>query len=458
MSAYGSINALTAAQRKYYLTGATRDTAFRAEQLKRLREALISREQDILEALAADLNKSEQESFVTEIGMVYKELSFAIKHLHKWVRPKRVKTAITHTGSRGIIHPEPYGTVLIIAPWNYPWQLSVAPLIGAMSAGNTVILKPSELTPNVAGVLASMIRETFAEEYISVVEGGPEISTQLLAQPVDYIFFTGSTQVGKIVMEAAAKQLIPVTLELGGKSPCIVHEDAPLSLTAKRIIFGKFTNAGQTCIAPDYLYVHRSVKDRLVQHMIEAITEFYGSEPLKSSEYGRIVSGKHFNRLTALLDDGKVLYGGTSDADGLKIAPTLLEADWEMPVMSEEIFGPILPILVYDRLDEVIAAVQARPKPLALYLFTESRSVQELVLSRISFGGGCVNDTLMHLATPYLPFGGVGESGMGAYHGDHSFHTFSHMKSVLRQTNRFDFSFRYPGKNGLKLLRWLMKP
>lgn len=458
MSAYGSIDALTAAQRNYYLTGATRDAAFRAEQLKRLREALISREQDILEALAADLNKSEQESFVTEIGMVYKELSFAIKHLRKWVRPKRVKTVITHTGSRGVIHPEPYGTVLIIAPWNYPWQLSVAPLIGAMAAGNTVILKPSELTPNVAGVLASMIRETFAEEYITVVEGGPEISTQLLAQPMDYIFFTGSTQVGKIVMEAAAKQLIPVTLELGGKSPCIVHEDAPLSLTAKRIIFGKFTNAGQTCIAPDYLYVHRSIKDRLVQHMKEAITEFYGAEPLKSSEYGQIVSPKHFSRLTALLDDGKVLYGGKADEEALKIAPTLMDADWEMPVMSEEIFGPILPILVYDRLEEVIAAVQARPKPLALYLFTENQAVQELVLSRISFGGGCINDTLMHLATPYLPFGGVGESGMGAYHGEHSFHTFSHMKSVLRQTNRFDFSFRYPGKNGLKLLRKLMKP
>ena len=458
MSAYGSIEALTAAQREYFHTGETRNADFRMEQLKRLREALIAREKDIMHALAADLNKSEQEAFVTEIGMVYKELSFAIKHLRKWVRPQRVRTAITHTGSRGAIHPEPYGTALIIAPWNYPWQLSVAPLIGAMAAGNTVILKPSELTPTVAGVLASMIRETFAEEYIAVVEGGPEISTQLLAQPVDYIFFTGSTQVGKIVMEAAAKRLIPVTLELGGKSPCIVHEDAPLALTAKRIIFGKFTNAGQTCIAPDYLYVHRSVKDRLVQHMIEAITEFYGADPLESSEYGRIVSGKHFNRLTALLEEGKVLYGGGADPEAMKIAPTLMEGDWEMPVMREEIFGPILPILVYDHPDEVIAAVQARPKPLALYLFTESRAVEEHFLSRISFGGGCVNDTLMHLATPYLPFGGVGESGIGAYHGEHSFHTFSHMKSVLRQTNRFDFSFRYPGKNGMKLLRKLMKP
>ncbi|UNK17691.1 aldehyde dehydrogenase [Paenibacillus sp. N3/727] len=454
-----SIEELVLDQRRYFKSGASRDVSFRIEQLNKLRSALISKEEEVLSALRKDLNKSEQEAFTTEIGIVYKELSYVIKNIRKWAKPRRVKTALTHVGSRGKIHPEPYGTVLIISPWNYPWQLAIAPLIGALAAGNTAIIKPSELTPTVSGVISSLIKETFPEQYVAVVEGGPDTSTRLLEQPMDYIFFTGSIPVGKIVMQAAAKNLIPVTLELGGKSPCIVHEDAPLELTAKRIIFGKFTNAGQTCIAPDYLLVHHSVKEQLLGHMREAITDFYGDSPLSNSDYGQIVSEKHFQRLSDFLNNGSIRHGGKSDAGKLLIEPTLLDdITWNMPVMQEEIFGPIFPILTYDHLDEVIAAVNARPKPLALYLFSKDSGVQNKILSNISFGGGCVNDTLMHLATPHLPFGGVGESGMGAYHGEHSFQTFSHMKSVLRQTNMFDFSFRYPGKNGLNLLRKLMKP
>ncbi|WP_106766854.1 aldehyde dehydrogenase [Paenibacillus faecalis] len=459
MTVNDSIEKIVLGQRRYFKTGATRDVNFRIEQLKKLRAALIAKEDEVIDALRKDLNKSEQEAFSTEIGIVYKEMSHIIKNIRKWAKPRRVRTALTHVGSRGKIHPEPYGTVLIIAPWNYPWQLAIAPLIGALAAGNTAIIKPSELTPAVSRVISSLIKETFPEQYVAVVEGGPETSTRLLEQQLDYIFFTGSIPVGKIVMEAAGKKLIPVTLELGGKSPCIVHEDTPLELTAKRIIFGKFTNAGQTCIAPDYLLVHHRIKEPLIQHLKEAIIEFYGDTPLHNLDYGKIVSEKHFNRLSDYLSNGSIRHGGKTDAGKLLIEPTLLdEITWDMPVMQEEIFGPILPILTYENLDEVITSVNERPKPLALYLFTKDSEVQQKILSSISFGGGCVNDTLMHLATPYLPFGGVGESGMGAYHGKHSFQTFSHMKSVLKQTNMFDFHFRYPGKEGLNLLRKLMKP
>ncbi|MFC7678269.1 aldehyde dehydrogenase [Paenibacillus sp. GCM10028914] len=454
-----SIEELVLNQRRFFKTGGPRDVSFRIEQLNKLRNALIAKEAEVINALRKDLNKSEQESFTTEVGIVYKELSYVIKNIHKWTKPRKVKTAVTHFGSRGEIHPEPYGTVLIIAPWNYPWQLAISPLIGALAAGNTAIIKPSELTPHVAGVISSLIQDTFPTQYVAVVEGGPDTSTRLLKQPVDYIFFTGSTNIGKVVMQAAAKNLIPVTLELGGKSPCIVHKDAPIKLTARRIIFGKFTNAGQTCVAPDYLLVHQSVKEELIKHMKEAISEFYSDSPLSNPDYGRIVSEKHFLRLSNFLSNGSIRHGGKCDASKLLIEPTLLDdITWEMPVMEEEIFGPIFPILTYDHLDEIIDMVNAKPKPLALYLFTKDNDIQNKILSSISFGGGCVNDTLMHLATPHLPFGGVGESGMGAYHGEHSFETFSHKKSVLRQTNKFDFSFRYPGKGGLKLLRKLMKP
>ncbi|MDR0268294.1 aldehyde dehydrogenase [Paenibacillus sp.] len=447
-------------QKDFYGSGVTRGYEDRLRQLKRLREALIAYEKQIIAALNQDLNKSEFEAYSTEIGIVYEELSYTIKNLRSWMVPKKAKTALTHIGSKGRIIPEPYGTTLIIAPWNYPYQLAISPLIGALAAGNTVVLKPSELSPATSTLLAEILSGLFDEEYVAVVQGGPEVSQDLLDQPVDYIFFTGSVHVGKIVMQAAAKRLIPLTLELGGKSPCIVHADAPLKLTAQRLVFGKFTNAGQTCIAPDYLLVHRSVKNELITHIREAIKEFYGPEPLSNASYGRIVSERHFHRLASFLQDGNITLGGKTDANALTIEPTLMDqVTWDMPVMQEEIFGPILPIVEYDRIQEAVDMINARPKPLALYLFTREPEIEETVVGNVSYGGGCINDTLMHIATPYLPFGGVGESGMGAYHGRGSFDTFTHYKSVLKQTTLFDIKFRYPSsKNGLKLLRKLMKP
>ncbi|MCJ8013925.1 aldehyde dehydrogenase [Paenibacillus sp. KQZ6P-2] len=452
--------ALIQKQKDFYRSGVTRPYEYRLRQLKKLKEALVAYEKQIIEALRKDLNKSEFEAYSTEIGMVYEELSFTIKHLRSWMVPKKVKTALTHFGSKGRIIPEPYGTTLIIAPWNYPYQLAISPLIGALAAGNTAVMKPSELTPAMSSLLAEILGGIFEAEYVAVVEGGPEVSQALLAAPVDYIFFTGSVNVGKIVMQAAAKQLIPLTLELGGKSPCIVHSDAPLKLTAQRIVFGKFTNAGQTCIAPDYLLVHHSVKKELVAYIKEAIQEFYGKDPLVNPSYGRIVSEKHFQRLTSFLQNGSIVSGGHTAPDHLTIEPTLLDqVTWDMPVMQEEIFGPILPIIEYDRIQDAVDMINDRPKPLALYLFTREPEIEEMVVESVPYGGGCINDTLMHIATPYLPFGGVGESGMGAYHGQGSFDTFSHYKSVLKQTNLFDFKFRYPSsKNGLKYLRKLLKP
>ncbi|WP_136608425.1 aldehyde dehydrogenase [Paenibacillus dokdonensis] len=447
-------------QKHFYRSGATRPYEYRLRQLKKLRDVLVAYEKQVIEALKKDLNKSEFEAYSTEIGIAYEELSFTIKHLRSWMAPRKAKTALTHFGSKGRIIPEPYGTTLIIAPWNYPFQLAVSPLIGALAAGNTVVMKPSELTPTMSALLSEMLGSVYEEEYIAVVEGGPDVSQELLAQPVDYIFFTGSVNVGKIVMQAAAKQLIPLTLELGGKSPCIVHADAPLKLAARRIVFGKFTNAGQTCIAPDYLLVHRSVKNELIAYIQESIKEFYGPNPLSNPSYGRIVSEKHFQRLASFLQDGTVASGGRTAPDHLTIEPTMLDqVTWDMPVMQEEIFGPILPIIEYDRIQEAIDMINDRPKPLALYLFTREPEIEDTVVDSVSYGGGCINDTLMHIATPYLPFGGVGESGMGAYHGQGSFDTFTHYKSVLKQTNLFDFTFRYPSsKNGLKYLRKLFKP
>lgn len=455
-----TMSSLIQKQKHFYKSGITRPLAYRLEQLKKLRDALTANEKRIIEALNNDLNKSEFEAFSTEIGIVYEELAFTLKHLRRWMAPKRVRTALTHIGSRGRIIPEPYGTALIIAPWNYPFQLAVSPLIGALAAGNTALLKPSELTPATSALLADMLGGIYGEEYVAVVQGGTDVSQELLAQPVDYIFFTGSVNVGKIVMQAAAERLIPLTLELGGKSPCIVHEDAELKLAARRIAFGKFTNAGQTCIAPDYVLAHRSIKNKLIPHLREAIRELYGPDPLFNPSYGRIVSEKHFKRLVSFLGNGSIAAGGRTDPDRLRIEPTLLDqATWDMPVMQEEIFGPILPILEYDDIQETVDMINARPKPLALYLFTRNAATEKAVVGSVSYGGGCVNDTLMHIATPYLPFGGVGESGMGAYHGKGSFDTFTHYKSVLKQTTRFDIAFRYPSsKNGLKLLRKLMKP
>jgi aldehyde dehydrogenase (NAD+) len=453
------IEKLLIRQKAYFYAQNTKSLPFRIKQLEVLKAGINRQEHAIIEALAKDLNKSELETFSTEIGIIYEEINVTSKNLEDWAKPKKVKTALTHIGSAGWVMPEPFGVTLIMAPWNYPVQLSLSPLIGAIAAGNTAIVKPSELTPNVSALIKRLLNDLYSEDYIAVIEGGVQTSQILLDQPFDYIFFTGSVPVGKIVMEAASKRLIPITLELGGKSPSIVHEDANIDLAAKRIVFGKFTNAGQTCIAPDYLLVHKKVKKPLVRAMTKYIVQFYGEDPVNNPNYSKIVNERHFKRLLNYLKDGDVLQGGKVDESSYHIEPTFLtNTTLDSPVMQEEIFGPIFPIIEYSTIEEVIELVRSRPKPLALYLFTNSQKVEDQILSNLSFGGGCVNDTLMHIATPHLPFGGVGESGMGQYHGKSSFEAFSHSKSVLKQTNKFDFSFRYPSaKNGLGILRKLMK-
>ena len=446
-------------QKSYFYSGKTRGIEERKKQLRALYESIQRYESEIFEALKLDLNKSEHESYTTEIGYTLKEISFMLKNLSKWSKPKRVKTAMTHIGSKGKIIPEPYGVTLVIAPWNYPFQLAVAPLVGAIAAGNTVVLKPSELTPNVSSVLAKMLTELFPPEFVVVLEGDAEVSTALLKEPFDYIFFTGSVGVGKIVMEAAAKQLTPLTLELGGKSPCIVHKDAKLEVTARRIVWGKFLNAGQTCVAPDYVYVHSSIKNQFIEEMRKAVHEQYGDKPLQNEKYVRIVSGRHFERLRSFFEDGQAVVGGNYDQDKLLIEPTLLtDVTWNDAVMEDEIFGPILPVLEYDKIEDVIATVQSHPKPLALYVFSEARDLQKQVTQSISYGGGCINDVVYHLATPHLPFGGVGQSGLGSYHGEQSFQTFSHYKSILSQSTAFDMKIRKKKKkSALKFIRKLLK-
>ncbi len=454
-----SISSIVNKQKEYFYKGHTRSVETRKNNLKKLYDGIQRFEDEIFQALKLDLNKSVHESFTTEIGYVLKEISFQMKHISSWSKPKRVRTALTHFGSKGKVVPEPYGVTLIIAPWNYPFQLAIAPLVGALAAGNTVVLKPSELTPNVSKVLTRMLEELFPEELVSVVEGGAQESTALLKEPFDYIFFTGSVGVGKVVMEAAAKKLTPLTLELGGKSPCIVHKDAKLDVTARRIVWGKFLNAGQTCVAPDYMYVHSSVKEQLIEALRHEIAEQYGKDALQNDNYVRIVSERHFERLCTFLQDGKPVIGGNYTKETLHIEPTVLtNVTWKSAVMEDEIFGPILPIIEYDKIEEVIETIQHHPKPLALYVFSEDRKVQEKVTSNISYGGGCINDVVYHLATPYLPFGGVGSSGLGSYHGEQSFRTFSHYKSILSQSTAFDMKIRYSStKSALKFIRKLLK-
>ncbi|TKI85737.1 aldehyde dehydrogenase [Bacillus mycoides] len=454
-----SISSIVNKQKQYFYNGYTRSIETRKNNLKKLYDGIQRFEGEIFQALKLDLNKSVHESFTTEIGYVLKEISFQMKHISSWSKPKRVRTALTHFGSKGKVVPEPYGVTLIIAPWNYPFQLAIAPLVGALAAGNTVVLKPSELTPKVSKVLTRMLGELFPEELVSVVEGGAQESTALLKEPFDYIFFTGSVGVGKVVMEAAAKKLTPLTLELGGKSPCIVHKDAKLDVTARRIVWGKFLNAGQTCVAPDYMYVHSSVKEQLIEALRHEIAEQYGKDALQNDNYVRIVSERHFERLCTFLQDGKPVIGGNYTKETLHIEPTVLtNVTWQSAVMEDEIFGPILPIIEYDKIEEVIETIQHHPKPLALYVFSEDRKVQKKVTSNISYGGGCINDVVYHLATPYLPFGGVGSSGLGSYHGEQSFRTFSHYKSILSQSTAFDMKIRYSStKSALKFIRKLLK-
>lgn len=446
-------------QKEFFRTEQTKDINFRIASLQKLREAIRFKEKEIMAALREDLNKSDFEAYTTEIGFVLAELRFTINNLRSWAKPKKVKTPKTHFGSTSYVYSEPYGTALIIGPWNYPIQLAIGPLIGAIAAGNCAIIKPSELTPKTSELLEELIRNLFPENYISVVQGGVETSQALLKEKFDYIFFTGSVAVGRIIMEAAAKKLTPVTLELGGKSPCIVHNDAKIKLAAKRIAWGKFTNAGQTCIAPDYLYLHKSIKDRFLTQFKQEIEELYGKQPLENPNFTRIVNRSHFDRLRSYLNNGETYLGGKTEPEKLTIEPTVLaNVSWDEPIMEEEIFGPILPVLEYDNLSDVMEAIHRQPKPLACYIFTESKSIQDKILNNVSFGGGCVNDTIYHVASPHLPFGGVGNSGIGAYHGKSSFDTFSHKKSVLKQTTRFDIPVRYPNlKNGLNIIRKILK-
>ncbi|MBF2076629.1 MAG: aldehyde dehydrogenase [Synechococcales cyanobacterium C42_A2020_086] len=438
-----TIGAIVCRQRAFFNSGQTKSLEFRLTQLKALRQAVIDYQTAVLQALKADFNKPELEAFLTEIG-VTKEIDYAIKHLRRWMRPQRAAVPLEQRPAKARIYPEPLGVVLIIGPWNYPFQLMIAPLVAAIAAGNCALLKPSEVAPHTSRVVANLVQQTFAPEYIATVEGGVEVSQAVLEEKFDHIFFTGGTAIGKIVMAAAAKHLTPVTLELGGKSPCIVDADVQIEYTAKRIAWGKFLNAGQTCIAPDYLLVDRRIKSDLLQALKTAVQEFYGDDPAQSPDYARLVNSKHYTRVAHLIQDGTIVIGGETNPDERYIAPTILtDVSPDAPVMQEEIFGPVLPVLEYDTLDDAIAFVNARPKPLALYLFSRNRAIQERVLQETSSGGVCINDTIMQIAPSSLPFGGVGDSGIGSYHGKAGFDTFSHYKSVLVKPFWFDLKWRY---------------
>jgi aldehyde dehydrogenase (NAD+) len=446
------------AQRDFFNSQGTKKVAFRIAALKHLQSAIQKNQPKIFAALKADLNKSEFEAYMTEVGLVLDETRFMIQNTAKWSRKKHRATppAILPASSYEIA--EPYGVTLIMSPWNYPFQLSMEPLVGAIAAGNCVVLKPSAYAPETSRVLAEMLAEIFPPEYVTVVQGGRKENQDLLKQRFDYIFFTGSVTVGKLVMESAAQYLTPVTLELGGKSPCIVDPSANLKIAAKRIAFGKLINAGQTCVAPDYLFVHKSIKEPLVAAIKEEITSFYGADPMQAEHYPKIINQKQFDRLTGLLEGQKVLLGGVTN-ERMQIAPTLLDdVDPASPVMNEEIFGPILPVMTYEDIDDVIDFITDREKPLALYLFTEEAAIEKKVLNAISFGGGCINDTLVHVATSKMGFGGVGQSGMGRYHGKYSFETFSHIKSIVKNPTWIDVFLRYlpPTETKRKLLNWFL--
>lgn len=432
-----------ARQRDFFATGQTRSRQFREAQLQKLKQAIEAHEDAILSALHKDLGKPEFEGFATEVT-AKNDVDYALKHLKRWMSPRRVSTPLTLKPGRAYQQPEPLGVTLIISPWNYPFQLGIVPLIGAIAAGNCAILKPSEISPHTSALLAKLLSDTFDPDHIAVVEGDAQTSQALLAQKFDHIFFTGSTHIGRIVMKAAAEHLTPLTLELGGKSPCIVDANINLEVTAKRIVWGKFINAGQTCIAPDYLLVDQRIKSDLLNQIKQTVTDFYGDNPQTSPDYGRIVSDRHFQRLTGLISGDVIVGGGHHDGDRY-IAPTVIDGvTAEHPAMAEEIFGPILPVVAYDNLEEAIAFINARPRPLAAYIFSKDKAVQQQILQQTGSGGVCINDTIKQVAIPDLPFGGVGDSGMGAYHGQASFDTFSHLKGVFKRPFWLDLPLLYP--------------
>lgn len=453
-----NISDLVTRQRRFFDTGATRPLSFRLDMLKRLRKALLENEALFNEALKSDLNKSTMESYMSEIGMVLEEIRFHIKYLPRWIKDRKVRTPLAQFHAKSFISPEPHGVTLIIAPWNYPLQLCLLPLVGAISGGNTAVVKPSAYAPATSAAIFKVLGDAFSAECIAVVEGGRAENNALLEEAFDYIFFTGSVAVGKVVMEKASRHLTPVTLELGGKSPVIVDETADILLSARRIAFGKVLNAGQTCVAPDYLLIQESVKGAFIEAYETALQSFFPT--LDYSDMPVIVNERHYARLKGLLADQSIIVGGQTDDEKRFIAPTLLdEVSPESPIMREEIFGPILPILSYSSLDEAISFVRERPKPLALYLFTRRASAEQRVLDECSFGGGCINDTIIHLATSRMPFGGVGHSGMGSYHGKRSFESFTHQRSIVKKSTWLDLPMRYHpySKRKMKMIRRFMK-
>jgi len=453
------VQSLVSKQKVFFNSGITRDAEFRKTQLAILQKVISENRVKILDALQQDLSKSAYEGYMTEVGIVLDEIRFIKKHLLKWAKARRVRTHLFQFPGSSYIYTEPYGVSLIISPWNYPFQLVIGPLIGSMAAGNCSVVKPSEYAPHTAQVFKEIISDNFDPNYIAVVEGEAAVSRALLDENFDYIFFTGSVAVGKVVMQAAARHLTPVTLELGGKSPCIVDRDVDLDVTAKRVCSGKFINAGQTCIAPDYLLVHQDIKTELLDRMKFFIDQFYGADPQLSTDYPRIVNEKHFLRLAQLMNAGNIITGGQTDRRSLYIAPTIIDdIAWDDPIMQDEIFGPILPVLAYNKLSQAIARVKELPKPLAFYYFSNNRQNSEQIIKDASFGGGCINDTLLHFANPHLPFGGTGCSGIGSYHGKKNFETFSHQKSILKRSFRLDAPLRYPPYgNKLKILEKIMR-
>ena len=452
------IQELVRAQRAYFLSGATRSYAFRMERLKKLQRALQTNEKLLEQAMYQDFRKAPMEVYMCETGMVLEEVRFHLKHLKGWMRERTVPTPLAQFHAKSFVSPEPYGVALIISPWNYPVQLCLSPLVGAISGGNCAIVKPSAYAPATSAAIAKLIAETFDPRYIAAVEGGRAENSALLSQRFDTIFFTGSVAVGRVVMEAAAKNLTPVTLELGGKSPVIVDKTADVKLAARRIAFGKVLNAGQTCVEPDYCFVHKSVEAAFLDAYRKALAEFFPDGCF--DEMPVIVNEKHYHRVKGLLAGQTAAIGGETDDETRFIAPTVLTGvSPDSPIMQEEIFGPVLPVMTYEKLDECIRFIRSREKPLALYLFTKNRADERRILDTCSFGGGCINDTIVHLATSHMPFGGVGASGMGCYHGKQSFETFTHTRSILKKANWLDLPMRYhPYSEGkLRMIRKFMK-
>ena len=454
------INDIVVRQRNYFQTGATLPVDMRIVGLRRLYAAVSQNEKEIQDALKKDLGKSGFESYMCETGLVLEEIGYMLKHIRSFSREKRRRTPLAQFHSRSYQKPSPYGVALIMSPWNYPFMLTLSPLADALAAGNTAVVKPSAYSPHTSRVILDILSQCFDPRYVAVVTGGRAENTCLLQEHFDYIFFTGSQSVGKEVMRKAAEHLTPITLELGGKSPCIVDKTADLKLAARRIVFGKYLNCGQTCVAPDYVYCHRSIKDRLIKEVQEQIRKQYGSRPLDNPDYGKIINEKHFDRILGLIDKKKVVQGGNSDRKTLRIEPTVLDnVSFSDPVMQEEIFGPLMPVLVFDSLEEVISRVNSMPHPLALYLFTSDKAAAKEITARCGFGGGCINDTIIHLATTEMGFGGFGESGMGAYHGKTGFDTFTHYKSIVDKKTWLDLPMRYQPYRQIheKMVRFFLK-